>query len=180
MARTKNSTTPGQSPDYKPTWLDALEADLKNPTQSVPEKKRRSTEHIRDEYIEGMARLGCTQEEIAAILCISARTINRNFIPAYERGRSSLRYSIRKCQIEKALGLSINGRPALPPDTTMLIFLGKNLCGQSSEPQSQGGDSRDLERMEGAPSWPDVAARMDASIPRAPRPEDNGGNGSEP
>lgn len=73
------------------------------------------------EEVKKLARLGCTTKEIAAFLEIAEKTVERNFREELDWGRSNLRQSIRKAQIQTA----IQDR-----NTTMLIWLGKNYLGQ--------------------------------------------------
>lgn len=76
--------------------------------------------------VEKVCQLHPTDEELAAYLGCSPATIKRrkaadpDFQAAYENGRGKARLSLRRAQIEKAT----NG------DSTMLIWLGKQLLGQ--------------------------------------------------
>jgi predicted DNA-binding transcriptional regulator AlpA len=72
------------------------------------------------------ASIGCTVEDIAALLGLSRKTIYNHMeqdpelAEAMDRGRGMGRASLRRMQWEKAeVG-----------DTSMLIWLGKVLCGQ--------------------------------------------------
>ena len=76
--------------------------------------------------VERAASIGCTVEDIAALLGLSRKTIYNHMeqdpelAEAMDRGRGMGRASLRRMQWEKAeVG-----------DTSMLIWLGKVLCGQ--------------------------------------------------
>jgi predicted transcriptional regulator len=76
--------------------------------------------------VERAASIGCTVEDIAALLGLSRKTIYNHMeqdpelAEAMDRGRGMGRASLRRMQWEKAEAGS----------DTMLIWLGKVLCGQ--------------------------------------------------
>jgi hypothetical protein len=76
--------------------------------------------------VERAASIGCPVEEIAALLGIGRRTLYDHIerdpavADALEKGRGTGRATIRRMQWEKAQA----------GDTSMLIWLGKILCGQ--------------------------------------------------
>lgn len=70
------------------------------------------------------ASLGCTDQEIANWFMIPVNTLKYNFAEYMEKGRTELKHKLRRAQTAVALG----GNP------TMLIWLGKNLLGQSDIP----------------------------------------------
>ncbi len=74
------------------------------------------------EQVEKLARLGCTHDEIASYLGCNRKTLERSkkFLEVYERGLDHARISIRRMQI----------KAAQDGNSTMLIFLGKQLLGQ--------------------------------------------------
>ena len=74
------------------------------------------------EAVEKLASIGCTQEEIADFLGCSVRTLLRNgkFCQTYKRGISHSKRSLRRMQFDKAS----------KGNTTMLIWLGKQMLGQ--------------------------------------------------
>lgn len=74
----------------------------------------------------GMAKLGCTDEEIADILQIAEYKVRECFRLELDTGRANIRAAIRKAQLEKALTEKC---------TKMLIWLGKMYLGQR-EPKS--------------------------------------------
>jgi len=77
--------------------------------------------------VEELARIGCTEADMAAVLGVSVDTIQRRkrdceeFRGVIEKGRAALRNSLRRLQVKKALEGNV----------TMLIWLGKQLLGQS-------------------------------------------------
>ena len=73
-----------------------------------------------------LAAIGCKDIEIADWFGIDGNTLRYNFSVELLKGRLTLNHSLRRKQIEVAMG----GNP------TMLIFLGKNLLGQSDSPLS--------------------------------------------
>lgn len=74
--------------------------------------------------VEKLSSLGCKDSEIASWFGISEDTLRYNFLTELMRGRESLKHSLRRAQIS----LALSGNP------TMLIWLGRNLLGQSENP----------------------------------------------
>lgn len=72
--------------------------------------------------VEKLAAIHCTQEEIASFLGVSTRTLQRDdeFCRIYKKGLETGKASLRRAQFKKALG----------GDTSMLIWLGKQMLGQ--------------------------------------------------
>jgi hypothetical protein len=79
---------------------------------------------IPPEEIIKLARLGCSVEEMSAWFGVPANTLKYNFSDLIAKGRSETKQSLRRAQI--ALALKGNA--------TMLIWLGKNMLGQSDSP----------------------------------------------
>jgi hypothetical protein len=88
--------------------------------------------------VEAAASVGCTVDEIAVIVGLSARQFQRrqkepSFLDAVERGRAKGRASLRKTQWQSAHGvMGPDGKYILPPNVTAQIWLGKQLLGQRS------------------------------------------------
>lgn len=90
------------------------------------------------EQIEELASFGCTDAEIATLARISEASLKRGFGPQLKDGRAKLRSDLRSVQIKKAKGISVlktdkDGAEFVyttPPDSTMLIWLGKQYLGQ--------------------------------------------------
>lgn len=71
-----------------------------------------------------MAEIGCTIEEMSHFFQVDRETLKYNFWPYIKRAEVELFKKIRLKQIQVAM----DGNP------TMLIWLGKNLLGQSENP----------------------------------------------
>lgn len=74
--------------------------------------------------VEKLASIGMKDREIAEYLDIDDSTLAYNFKPILVKGRHNLKISLRRAQISVALGGSV----------PMLIWLGKNILGQSDSP----------------------------------------------
>jgi hypothetical protein len=81
------------------------------------------------DQINALAQIQCTDYEIAQVIGVSERTIERRkaaggpFLEAYEKGRAEGRTSLRKWQFSVAKA----------KNTTMLIWLGKQYLNQSDK-----------------------------------------------
>lgn len=107
-------------------------------SQPKPERKNRKTatkeiegvvvgrdkKIIPPEDVYKLAQLGCKNHEISAWFGIDENTLTYNFSAELTKGRESLKQSLRQAQI----------RLALSGNATMLIWLGKNILGQSENP----------------------------------------------
>ena len=76
------------------------------------------------EDVYKLAAMGSTDAEIARWFDMPLNTMRDNFRIIAEKGREDLKQSLRMAQIKTALA----GNP------TMLIWLGKNILGQSDNP----------------------------------------------
>ena len=74
--------------------------------------------------VEKLAALGMKNSEIADWFGIDDSTLNYNFKQNLTKGRLQLNQSLRQAQI----------RLAMSGNATMLIWLGKNILGQSENP----------------------------------------------
>lgn len=94
--------------------------------------------HLTVDQIEELASFGCTDLEIATLARISEATLKRSFEPQLKSGRAQLRSDLRSVQIKKAKGVQVlkedkDGKQFVyttPPDSTMLIWLGKQYLDQ--------------------------------------------------
>lgn len=77
-----------------------------------------------DEDVYKLAAMGCSDKEIATWFDIDSNTLKYNFSEIMAKGREDLKQSLRRSQI----------RLALSGNATMLIWLGKNILGQSENP----------------------------------------------
>ena len=75
------------------------------------------------EAVEGMARVGAPVSEIAEFLGVSEALIRKKASAQVAKGRAALRVKLRQKQVEKAMGGNV----------TMLIWLGKQLLGQTDK-----------------------------------------------
>ena len=79
---------------------------------------------VAPEEVEALARLWCTYNEMADFFGINVETLKYNFMDSITKGRSETKQALRKAQIKLALS----------GNTSMLIWLGKNILGQSDSP----------------------------------------------
>lgn len=95
-----------------------------------PKKTGRPKLQIDGELVEKLAGIGCPNKEIASIVGCSVDTLDRHFADVITKGRENGKTRLRKKQIEVALAGNV----------TMLIFLGKNMLGQSDKQEISGPD----------------------------------------
>lgn len=92
---------------------------------------------------EKLSAIMCSQEEIANILEISVRTLQRDeeFCRVFKKGQDTGKMSLKRKQFEVAN----------KGNTAMLIWLGKNYLGQKEVPDDFGiaEDSEDLMKQAG-------------------------------
>ena len=74
--------------------------------------------------VERLAQMGCKDSEIAEWFGIDENTLRYNFSVELLKGKLALSQSLRQAQI----------RLAMSGNATMLIWLGKNILGQSDNP----------------------------------------------
>jgi hypothetical protein len=74
--------------------------------------------------VERLAQMGCKDSEIAEWFGIDENTLRYNFSVELLKGKLALNQSLRQAQIRLALG----------GNATLLIWLGKNILGQSDNP----------------------------------------------
>jgi hypothetical protein len=115
--------------------------------------------------VEGLGQIGATAAEMVSVLPASQATIEHrmadresDFYKAYEKGRGLLKTSLRRKQIQVALAGS----------HTMLIWLGKQLLGQSDRHDQVSSNLNvnlasltddQLERLAGGDDMRDVLAK---------------------
>ena len=88
------------------------------------------------ELIERLAKIHCIQQEIADMLGVSTKTLQRNkeFCRIYNKGIQEGKMSLRRMQFETAN----KGNP------TMQIWLGKQYLGQRDMQEANIGDSKEI------------------------------------
>lgn len=82
------------------------------------------------DVMERMAAICCTMTEIAAVTGLSVDTLERRYAEPIKRGREVGKATLRREQYR----LAMNGNP------TMLIWLGKQLLGQTDKVIHQGSE----------------------------------------
>ena len=73
----------------------------------------------------------CTDKEIAEWFGIDANTLKYNFSDIITKGRIETKQALRRAQLKNALS----------GNTTMLIFLGKAILGQSDQPVPEDNEN---------------------------------------
>ena len=86
----------------------------------VKKKVGRPKKELDTKLIERLSSIFCTNEEIASVVECHAATLADNFSEYLKKGRSRGKMSLRRMQWEKAQ----------TGNTTMLIWLGKQMLGQ--------------------------------------------------
>jgi len=79
---------------------------------------------VPEEQVMELARLHCTNKEIADFFEVPQTTLTDNFRDILTKGRLETKQRLRSAQLK----LALNG------DRTLLIWLGKNILGQSESP----------------------------------------------
>ena len=89
--------------------------------ESIGKPKGRPPKPVDENIVFELARLMCTNLEIAGILRISHDTLTRNYKDILDEGRSDAKVCLRREQFRKAMEGNVQ----------MLIFLGKQYLNQS-------------------------------------------------
>ena len=84
----------------------------------------RDKKPVNPKEVYQLAALNCKDKEIAEWIGIDENTLRYNFSVELIKGRENLKQSLRQAQIKLALS----------GNATMLIWLGKNILGQSDAP----------------------------------------------
>ncbi len=82
---------------------------------------------IDESLVEKLASIGCTMKEIASVAGCSVDTLERRFADTIKRGQDKGRTSLRRFQWKAAEAGNV----------TMLIWLGKQLLGQSDKAEHE-------------------------------------------
>ena len=96
---------------------DQIQAEV----ESIGKPKGRPPKPVDENIVFELARLMCTNVEIAGILRISHDTLTRNYRDILDEGRSDAKVCLRREQFRKAMEGNVQ----------MLIFLGKQYLNQS-------------------------------------------------
>jgi AraC-like DNA-binding protein len=100
--------------------MDRSKSDKKMKTEQVKNPVGRPKVKVDMDILANLSQIGCTQEEIASVLGISARTLQRNFAEIVEVNKNKGRASLRKKMWDKAIKKD---------NTNMQIWLSKNELG---------------------------------------------------
>ena len=79
---------------------------------------------VHPDEVYKLSSLGCSIQEMSDFFMVKRETLKYNFLPYIERGRAELKQRLRSKQIQVAMA----------GNATMLIWLGKNILGQSDSP----------------------------------------------
>ena len=79
---------------------------------------------IDEELLYKLATIHCTMKEMVDIMGVSQDTLKRNYAHIIDKGKSDGKMRLRRKQIEVAMS----------GNHTMLIWLGKQMLGQSESP----------------------------------------------
>ena len=88
------------------------------------------------ELMMKLAKIGLPNYEIAAVLECHPDTLENNYRAELDEGRAHAKASIRRKQFELAMQGNV----------TMLVWVGKNLCGQADKSEVTGKDGEPLYR----------------------------------
>jgi hypothetical protein len=81
---------------------------------------------IDEELLYKLATIHCTMKEMVDIMGVSQDTLKRNYAHIIDKGKSDGKMRLRRKQIEVAMS----------GNHTMLIWLGKQMLGQSENPMN--------------------------------------------
>lgn len=87
----------------------------------------RPKKEIDETKLYELAKIGCTNEEMAAMLDCHKDTLTRNYADLIEKGRQDMTGSLRRMQYKAAQDGNV----------TMQIWLGKQLLGQTEKLQNE-------------------------------------------
>jgi hypothetical protein len=127
------------TPDYQ--FEEEKEAEAQGeltlnqePVADVEVKKPRLRKEIDREQVIKLARLHCNVSEIARWFNVDQNTINKRFKEDIELARGETKAKLRRKMLEEAM----NG------NTTMLIWLSKNMLGFSDNGPVENDDKKPL------------------------------------
>lgn len=118
MDDTNNNPTSKKKTGPKPKDLVTVEVTGYEVGRGITKKV------VFDADVYKLAAMGCSNAEIARWFDIDENTLAYNFNTILAKGREDLKQSLRRAQIKLALS----------GNATMLIWLGKNILGQSENP----------------------------------------------
>lgn len=89
------------------------------------------TEKVTEEQVYKLASLHCTSREIAEFFDVSVESLRTHFGPIIKKAKAEARQKLRQAQMEVALKGNV----------TMMIFLGKQMLGQSDNGPTENDDT---------------------------------------
>lgn len=94
---------------------------------TVPQKQnggrpKKDLQQTVSKQVYKLAKIGATLNEIADFLSVDVNTVRRNYKAELVKGKADVRLRLRKAQLQAAIE---DRQP------TMLVWLGKNMLGQS-------------------------------------------------
>ena len=105
-----------------------MKNDKTKATDTIKTKSMgRPTKEVDTKVIASLSQIGCTQEEIGAVVGISARTLNRRFADLLIENKNKGKASLRKKMWEKAL----------KGNEKLLIWLSKNELNMKDKIETQ-------------------------------------------
>lgn len=98
------------------------------------ERKDPRRKWLDPEQVFRLAAMGCSNYEIARFFNVSESFIRKRYTDVVEAGRVNIKVRLRSAQI----------REALAGNTTMLIWLGKQMLGQSDQGERNADENQPL------------------------------------
>ena len=95
----------------------------------------RPRKKIDPQQVRDLARIGCSGDEIAAVLDCSRATIYRRFETLIKEGHEHMKASLRRQQYKGAMA----------GNATMLVWLGKQILGQKDKNELSGTNGGPIE-----------------------------------
>ena len=110
------------------------------------EKGGRPPKQIDAQMVEKLVSIGCTGDEIAAVLDCCRDTIYARFSDSLKKGQNQAKVALRRLQSQAATSGNV----------TMLIWLGKNMLGQSSRHEMESLNEHSIQIVHFGSSEPNI------------------------
>lgn len=104
------------------------------PRKKPKKKTGRPKVKIDEKQVKQLASIGCTHDEIGAVLGCSSKTLQRRFVHLIKEGQERLKASLRRKQYAVAMDGSVG----------MLIWLGKQYLDQKDQTETKIPEGIDL------------------------------------